>query len=124
MVLLLLSCVFAMLLPLGAKTLHQTHGVVLMLSVGTMFGGSFGAVLVPVWEIVLVLFFGRIFVLSLGAGCKTDWDGDSLAYLGQKCQLHHVSKVNLKQWHKGSKILFFVVWLTKIPMGIINQLWR
>ena len=48
-----------------------------------MFGGSFGAVLVPVWEIVLVLFFGRIFVLSLGAGCKTDWDGDSLAYLGQ-----------------------------------------
>ena len=50
--------------------------------------------------------------------------GDSLAYLGQKSQLHHVSKVNLKQWPKGSKILFFVVWLTKIPMGIINQLWR
>ena len=34
---------------------------------------------------------------------KTDWHDDSLAYLRQKSQLHHVSKVNLKQWHQGSK---------------------
>ena len=33
--------------------------------------------------------------------------GDSLAYLGQKSQLHHVSKVDLKQWPEGSTIFFF-----------------
>ena len=37
----------------------------------------------------------------------TTWHGDSLAYLGQKSQLHHVSKVNLKQWPEGSKIFYF-----------------
>jgi hypothetical protein len=36
-----------------------------------------------------------------------------LAYLGQKSQLHHVSKVNLKQWPEGSKIFIFfftIIW--------------
>ena len=39
---------------------------------------------------------------------KTDRHGHSLAYLEQQNQSHHESKVNLKQWHKGSKIFFFI----------------
>ena len=43
----------------------------------------------------------------------TTQHGDSLAYLGQKRQCHHASKVNLKQWPKGSKIFssfFTIIW--------------
>ena len=46
--------------------------------------------------------------------------GDSLAYLGQKTQLHHVSKVNLKQWPKGSKIFLISLLLSGFGQQVSN----
>ena len=46
-----------------------------------------------------------------------DWHGDSLAYLKQKSQSHHVSKVSLKQWHQDLKIFY----LSSLISGLDNK---
>ena len=48
---------------------------------------------------------------------QTTRQGDSLAYIAQLTQLHHLSKVNLKQWPRGLKIFFVTnswFWIAKL----------